>query len=177
MKKFISLFLLFSLLLPSVGTFIWFKFQQKEIRKEVKKQLIAGVNESELTLLIFSVQETQTLLTWKHDKEFSFEGIMYDIVKQKIENNTYYFWCWKDHKETSLYKKLDTLVASALGNDSSQQQKQIQIKLFNQTLIFNTSKTWKPTFFAFSPKSKIYNYFPIYKSLSPIPQVPPPLFV
>ena len=157
MKKFISLFLLFSLLLPSVGTFIWFKFQQKEIRKEVKKQLIAGVNESELTLLIFSKEETQTLLTWKHEMEFSFEGIMYDIVKQKIENNTYYFWCWKDHKETSLYKKLDTLVASALGNDSSQQQKQIQIKLFNQTLIFNTSKTWKPTFFAFSPKSKIYN--------------------
>ena len=177
MKKFISLFLLFSLLLPSVGTFIWFKFQQKEIRKEVKKQLIAGVNESELTLLIFSKEETQTLLTWKHEMEFSFEGIMYDIVKQKIENNTYYFWCWKDHKETSLYKKLDKLVASAFGNDSTQQQKQIQIKLFNQTLIFKPSEAWEPIIFALTPKSKIYYYNLIYNSLSPIPQVPPPLFV
>ncbi|MEZ4857500.1 MAG: hypothetical protein R2781_01665 [Flavobacteriaceae bacterium] len=177
MKRLIAFFLLLSFMAPIGGTLLWFNIEQKGLHKELKKRFIAGVQVNELTLFVLSEEEIKTKLDWKHSKEFTFDGVMYDIVKRKFENGSHYLWCWKDHKETQLYKKLEHLVATALGKNSQQNQKQCQLKLFYHTLFFKEITPWSPSYLMETISTKNNYFTQPYTSLKPIPNTPPPLFV
>jgi hypothetical protein len=87
------------------------------VKKEIKRKLIKGVNQEELVLLKFSIEDSKTKLKWKHAREFSFEGEMYDVVSTDIKSDSIFYRCWWDHEETALSKKLDRLLFFALGQD------------------------------------------------------------
>ena len=87
------------------------------VKKEIKRKLIKGVNQEELVLLKFSIEDSKTKLKWKHAREFSFEGEMYDVVSTEIKSDSIFYRCWWDHEETALSKKLDKLLFFALGQD------------------------------------------------------------
>lgn len=176
LKRILSIFLLTTLLFPVFGTLFLFKYQQKMLRREIKAQIVAGLDEEDLVLFVFSEKEKE-LLDWKHDKEFSFRGVMYDIVKQKNEHGNYYYWCWKDDKETTLHLKLEQLFANAYGKDSKNQQQKVQLNLFNKTLFIPVVENWKPIFSLVQIVPPNFHYFFSEKSLFLPPNSPPPLFV
>lgn len=94
---------------PVIVTFTWLHCQKTVIKKEVERQIIAGMDKDELVLLIFSKEEAQTRLRWEHSREFEYNDKMYDIVKTKTVGETVYYWCWYDHKETMLNRQLEKL--------------------------------------------------------------------
>lgn len=176
MKKAVSIFLLFSLLIPSAGTYLWFQYNRQQIRKEVKDQLISKLDISDLELLSFSKEERDEQLSWKHSKEFEYKGFMYDIVKQELVNETYYFWCWKDDQETLLNKKLEKLLTDLFGNDSPEHQKQQILRQFYTTVFQTKIDAWEPEL---QYSSKVENFSPYlddYTSLLISPNAPPPIF-
>lgn len=116
MKSVISILLISCLIFPLVGTYCFWEHERHLVRKSVKRRLIAGVESSELVLLKFSKEETQTKLRWKHSKEFEFNGQMYDIVETSFQDDSIFYRCWWDHAETALNKKLDKLLAEAWGH-------------------------------------------------------------
>ena len=78
-------------------------------KKEIEDHIAAGISKSDLVLLIFSTEETRTLLRWEHSREFEYKRQMYDIVETKSLGDTVYYWCRWDQKETKLNEQLREL--------------------------------------------------------------------
>lgn len=125
------------LITPVVTTFIFLQYQKKQIKREVKWRIIAGIDREELVLLKFTEKEKQTRLNWKHAREFEYSGEMYDIVETELKGDTIYYWCWWDHEETKLNKQLEELVSFACGNNAGTKENQKQLFKFFKSLCFS----------------------------------------
>jgi hypothetical protein len=69
---------------------------------------------------------------WKHSREFSYKGSMYDIVRtDTINQNTFLFYCVNDIQEKQLFANLDKMVSSCFSEQSKQKDKHID---FSQLL-------------------------------------------
>ncbi len=132
MKKIISFLLLLSFAIPFWGAVTVLQFQKAKTRKEVKKQIKAGLFPEELTLLVFSKTEAKGLLHWEHDKEFEFNGQMYDVVERGQSGDSVWFLSYWDHHETKIKKSLKDLISSnvksIIHNRASSATSFLQIK-------------------------------------------------
>lgn len=90
---------------PVIASFTWLYYQKAIIKREVKRQIIAGIDEDDLVLLKFSKEEAKTKLRWEHSKEFEYNRQMYDVVKTMTLGGMVYYWCWLDHEETKLNRR------------------------------------------------------------------------
>ncbi|MBI2280155.1 MAG: hypothetical protein HYU68_05650 [Bacteroidetes bacterium] len=134
MKKFYGIFLIIVMVTPFMGSYFWLKHHKKLIKKEVKKQMIAGMDKSELILLKFTKTETETKLDWKHSKEFEYNDQMFDVVEKETHGDTTSYLCWLDRAETKLNKRLRELVTLTLGNNAQNQNQQKQLTHFLKSL-------------------------------------------
>lgn len=140
--KIIGIFLFICLAAPIASTFTFLHYQKLKIRKEVKRQIIAGIDKEELVLLSFTEKESETLLRWKHSKEFEYNGKMYDIVEAENNGDTTDYWCWLDDHETKLYKQLDELLASVLGKDKKNKDRKSKLARFFKSLFSSEPQAW-----------------------------------
>jgi len=84
---------------PSLGTFGWLHYQKYAVRAEVKQMMInKGMAEEHLVVLQFTTEE-KALLNWEHDKEFEYQGQMYDVVDSYQVGDIFYYSCWPDMKK------------------------------------------------------------------------------
>ena len=176
LKKAVALFLFICLIVPFTGTFCWLHFQKSLVKKKLKTEIIAHLDQQELVFLKFSKAEKDTRLKWEHAKEFEYQGQMYDIVKSELTGDSVSYWCWPDHEETRLNRNLNKLVAMALGVDPQNKENQQHLMNFIKTLYHADRFQWSALPF---PE---LNLFPctctfVYASLCKSPPVPPPEFV
>lgn len=143
MKKFIGIFLLLCLIIPFTGTVSWLNYQKKKVRKQIKHNIIAGIDKDELVQLTFTIEETITKLNWKHSKEFEYNTQMYDIVEADTLGNTVIYLCWWDHQETKLNKELNKLLGIFLGNDNQNKETKTRFANFYKSLFNGKSDPWK----------------------------------
>lgn len=118
MKKILSILLIVFFITPFAGYYSYLNYQKYLVKKQVKKQIIAGIDKKNLVLLSFSVRESKNLLKWKHSKEFQFKGQMYDIVEKLQKNDSIFYWCWWDCEETGLNKELNQLTDLTMGRNT-----------------------------------------------------------
>ncbi len=107
---------------PLLSGYVAWKLQQRACRKAVKTMLIEGISDHELVLLVFHRDEAEHKLRFEEEHEFEYEGQMYDIVKSRQLNDSLYFWCWPDAKETALNKHFEEQWQMAWGS-SAQRRK------------------------------------------------------
>ncbi len=165
---------LFCLIVPVIATFTYLHYQKVMVRKEVKHQMIMGIEQADLVLLKFTKEESQANLSWKHSKEFEYQGQMYDIVKTETNSDTIYYWCWLDHAETKLSRKLDELITHVLGHSPQNQERQKKLLEFYKNLYCNSYTGLKEIFcqeangkeVCFESLSSVY-----YAPLNPPPQL------
>jgi hypothetical protein len=161
------------LLLPFSGTYIFFHLKEIQIKKDVNTFIHNNIEEKDIITLRFSAEEIRTKLTWKHSREFVFDGHMYDIVDQGREGNSYWYRCYRDHKETRLYKEKEKLIARALGNDPFQKKQNEKIRNLFKT-VFQLDD-FSRNDVIFNPSIIHYSLFVIHYSLiPPSPPTPPP---
>ena len=139
MKNILAILLISVILLPISGTYLFFHFKEIQIKKEVNEFIQNKIEEKDIITLRFSDKEIKTRLVWKHSREFIFEGNMYDIVDQGVDGNMTWYRCYRDHKETRLYKEKEKRIARAIGNDPAQKKQSERTKQ-----IFKTSFQIKP---------------------------------
>ena len=173
MKKLTSIILLLSLILPFVGTVSWLNYQKKKIKRQIKHEIIAGIDKSELVQFTFTKTQIKEELSWKHSKEFKYKNSMYDIVEADTTENTVTYWCWWDHKETVLNKQLNKLLANFLGNDKESKETKTRFSHFYQSLYLTKNTEWK----ALHRKVNVevsFSYKINYNSIYFPPLTPPP---
>lgn len=128
--------------MPFPGTYAWLYFQKYQTKKEIKRQLIAGLDKSELVLLKCSIRDAETKLRWEHSREFEYQGQMYDVVEKSFKKDSVYYWCWRDYAESELNRKLDRLVAGVWKKNPQHQEKERQLVRFLKTLYFSEIPDW-----------------------------------
>lgn len=135
MKQVFNIALCLCLLVPFLGTYSWLHVEKRQVKKEIKRQIIAGIDKDALVLLKFTARETETALRWHHSKEFEYQGEMYDIVDSEISGDSIFYWCWWDKAETALNKQLAQLVAQSTQQDPENTQQKQRLADFLKTLV------------------------------------------
>lgn len=114
-RKLTGIWFIMLLVLPFTAYFFWVKAETKSVRKQTKRAIIAGLSKDQLVYLKFSRKESKTILNWKHDHEFEFQGKMFDVVESGFTADSVFYWCWPDKQETHLNNQLKNLADIALG--------------------------------------------------------------
>lgn len=130
-----SVLLISFLIIPTLSTYFWLHYQKKEIKKEVKHQIMSGLSTKDLVELNFQLHEV-VHLQWKRPHEFEYKGRMYDIVYHKTEGLDLTYWCWLDKEETALNAKLDRFLNIALSGNRSRKSKEFELEIFLKTISF-----------------------------------------
>jgi hypothetical protein len=172
MKVVLSIILLFSVGVPFGGPFTLLEIQRHWIKKEVRENMIRGIDKSQLTFLRFSKTESKTVLRWKEPNEFEIDGEMYDVVYSQESSDSISYWCWQDRNETKINKKLNALTTQKTENSPLQQTQIKQIASFLSTLFFINRAIWQDR--SQSTESFASNNSSLYLSYIKSPPIPPP---
>lgn len=172
MRKIAAIILFACLTVPYLGT-VWLHYQKSVVRKEIKRQMIAGIDKEELVLLRFSIKESKNNLRWEHSDEFEYDGEMFDVVQSEMKGDSIFYRCWLDRKETKLNKQLDNIVTQAMecNQQHKEQQKRLAnfFKEFSHTIAFNRN-----TDLHLTEKSAELFLLSSYTSITFSPPDPPP---
>lgn len=144
MKRVYSLILLAILAFNIAGVYIVFKFQQSRIRREIKSQIKSGVSDEELHQFVFSEDELGAMDWVRRNKEFVYEGKMYDIVYTEKDGGRIHFYCINDEEEEVLFAQLDILVTKQFGEEAKNTASPASklIKLFNSLVYISPQNTF-----------------------------------
>lgn len=173
MKVSAVILLLFCLVAPFSGSYIFLHLKKKQIREEVNKIILKDLEEKDLIILKFTEEEALVNLKWKHAGEFEYRGHMYDIVYKSRDGEYIIYNCYKDHKETRLNREKDKLIAKSLNQDPFQKKQNERIKNYLTTLFQPEISKWninplEPSIIHYSLNITHYSLF------SDPPPSPPP---
>jgi hypothetical protein len=113
-NKIIPFLLAIVLLWQGLGSFVYFQFERRNIRKEIKTRLKAGVPKEDLVEFRFSSLEFKQL-EWRKSNEFVWESHFYDIIeKQNKSHDSVALKCISDKQEDKLFASLGMMVSSGL---------------------------------------------------------------
>lgn len=134
MRQVITVLFICSLSVPFLGVFGWLSVEKYKLRKKVKHTIMEHVSNDELVSFTFKISDTSKLLRWEHDREFEYEGEMYDVVRRVYNYDQVTYHLWWDSKETELNQKLDNLTAALMNNSPSKERSTQQLSLFVSNL-------------------------------------------
>lgn len=175
LRKLIAMALLLLLLLQLAGYFLIFTVQRFEIHHVIKQQLKAGIPEAELVLLKIprSLEEKPNPLFQRlHDREFRYSGVMYDIVRREAHEDTTWYYCLSDEKETQLFANLDEFVKREVSQPAKQQSRLAKLlNFFGGGFVHAANQS----FSAYAAEEMVAsNYFFKLKTWIDAPLTPPP---
>lgn len=105
--KIIVSFVFLSLLFMKIGGyFVFLTVQQNIFREEAKERILKLMPSDKITQFCFTEKQF-TEIEWKEsDKEFYFNGTLYDVVNTKVEGKNRKIYCISDEKETEIYAEI-----------------------------------------------------------------------
>jgi hypothetical protein len=120
LKKLLAASLLALIFTSQLGYYFIYTFQQHLIKERMEKELLSNIPESSLDLIM--AEQYGDKIVWEEkNKEFSIDGILYDVVNiKKVEGKTYLF-CINDKKEKELLDNLVKAVRSSNDNKGNKQ--------------------------------------------------------
>lgn len=134
MKRIITLLLLALLCYNYIGYYIIFYLQNEKAEKEFEQYINRGdYLEEELTLFKIPVnqysQSSQSNFN-RVEGDFKHNGKFYEMVKQRLKNDTIYIYCLDDEKQALLYANLEdhvrTHIVDSKGTKSNAEKKAFQ---------------------------------------------------
>lgn len=129
--KFIAHILLFAFFFVAVGTSLFFFWELSQARQSMKIQ----VSKYENTITLNFTKEEFAHIKWtEKEKEFCYQGRMYDVSSIHSGKNKVVIVCDFDKKETGLRKKLNDLFSNRSDKDFPVRQ---LVKVLSQKYLSN----------------------------------------
>ncbi len=104
MRKVISIILLTIFIINLEGSYILFRYQQLAVQKEIKAQIRLNLPDKSLTVIVIPLSGLPGLQWIRENKEFTYQGKLFDVVRTSVSENQTRFYCINDKKESQLIK-------------------------------------------------------------------------
>lgn len=154
-KTLLSLTLLFALLLKMGGFYAILSFEREEIREKVEQKIIKSLKKSELICIVANDKNFPKIQWKRSEKEFSFEGNLYDVVYSENTSGTTYYYCLSDKDETILEAKIDRLLKNQTEKLPFGNQSKLILHFLSEPLITCNKPTFNFNYFI-GEKSSIF---------------------
>ena len=142
MRSFYGYILLMSLTAPILTAVGWLAYHREMVREQLEHELYLTADESELVTLTFSVSDSKTQLEWEHDREFEYQGQMYDVVSSKSTTDSITYVVIWDRAETKIKAQLATLLDRSVQDDPEHQSTRQQLQSFLTSLFAEQLFEW-----------------------------------
>ncbi len=142
MKKLAVIAVLILFLVNTMGYFIIFRYNQYLIQQEMVSRIRCGANHEKTVILKILHPERQTQFRRIKKTEFIYFGKLYDVVTERKNGDTSFFYCIQDKKEEDLLA--DYSLYLRRNGDSSHKDNSILALVYNlisQALIQYPSMT------------------------------------
>lgn len=135
----------------SIGYLILY-FPARTLIKHISQELIKEnrIDQEKLIVLAFKISDLKSnkydLIWEKPDKEFRFEGDMYDVEKTYVDGDSVYYTCYCDHTENIL-EEIFALQFSDHKKDKTQNtaQRIVFISVYSEQLDDLNTKIYNQT--------------------------------
>ena len=118
-KKILAVAFLSILFTSQVGYYFIYTIHQYIIKEEIERELLAYIPDSSLE--VFVAEEFGDKIVWEEEnKEFSIEGVLYDVARIKKNDGKTFLYCINDKQEKQL---LDGLAKAVNANHGNKQEK------------------------------------------------------
>lgn len=94
----------------SVISVIVIQFLQFRQKEDMEVQVKSAIPENRLHQILITNGEEDKIEWFEKNKEFQYEGIMYDIVRQENQGSSIKYYCLTDIEETQLIETLEKLM-------------------------------------------------------------------
>jgi hypothetical protein len=119
LKKALAASLLAILFTSQVGYYFIYTIHQYIIKEEMEKEMLTRIPESSLEVIV--AEELGDKILWQEDnKEFSIDGVLYDVARIKKSEGKTFLYCINDKQEKQL---LDGLAKAVNANHGNKQEK------------------------------------------------------
>lgn len=176
-KKLLAIILGCLLVFYTFGYIIVHTYRIFEVKTKVWESIEKSTYNNHLTILVFSKDDLSAGTPgFKRidEKEFRYNGRMYDIVKEEMKNDSVYFYCIFDEKENLLISAFTLLIEKKHETDSSGRIASAAVFNFLADNNFTIQKIPQPevckTRLSFLSDNLFLNFFP------DIPTPPPQLY-
>ncbi|MGM0944376.1 MAG: hypothetical protein ACQEW9_04270 [Bacteroidota bacterium] len=144
-RKILGIVFLLALTAPLLLMFLVLKSQLLEVRQSVEEKFERGFEKDRILTFEFTPAEIKEKLRWEHDREFEYEGQMYDVLDRSEIDDLIYLTVYADHEETELKLKLAKLLEGDLEQNKEKNSRRSD---FHYTLFQSNSQSWvlNPTF-------------------------------
>lgn len=92
------------------------------VQKTFNERYERSSDKTDLIHFRFSFDDVE-LIRWEHDREFEYEGQMYDVIEECRDGDSLDLWCWRDHQETLLGIRIKTLFKRCAGPEDNPLQR------------------------------------------------------
>ena len=166
MKKVLASSLLAILFTSQVGYYFIYTIHQYIIKEQIEKELLANIPDSSLEII--NAEQFADKIEWNEKgKEFSLQGVLYDVVRIKSSGGKTFLYCINDKQEKQL---LDNLAKAVNANHGNKQEKNT-IKSFLSDLVC-MNEDQEPGFFS-NPSAYLSFTVTLVSSFEEI-NIPPP---
>jgi len=119
LKKVLASSLLAILVTSQVGYYFIYTIHQYIIKEGIEKELLANIPDSSLEVI--NAEQFADKIEWNEKgKEFSLDGVLYDVVRSKSSEGKTFLYCINDKQEKQL---LDNLAKAVNANHGNKQEK------------------------------------------------------
>lgn len=91
-------------------------------RFEAKEAAISAIESNTESFVCITVKTDNLTLGWNRSKEFLHNGIMYDVVSSKVNNDSIVFVCFQDINESWIKREVEKCISNFSGK-SGQKKK------------------------------------------------------
>jgi hypothetical protein len=124
------------------GFYAILSFEREEIREKVEQKLIKSLNKSELVCVVDNDKNSSKIEWERPEKEFRFEGNLYDVVYSENTLGITHYYCLSDKAETILEAKIDKLLENQTDKSPFGNQSKLILHFLSEPLITHHNSTF-----------------------------------
>ena len=124
------------------GFYAILAIEREEIREKIEQKIIKSLKKSDLICIVANDENLPKIIWERPEKEFHFEGSLYDVAYVETVLGVDYYYCLSDKDETILEAKIDKLLENQTDKFPLRNQSKRMLHFLSEPLL----KYNKPVF-------------------------------
>lgn len=173
MRKLVSIFLLALFLFASIGGITGMLLLQYRQKARMEAMIHSHSHHELVTRLLLSKNQLASLVWEKPDREFRYQGKMYDVIRSKRHpDGSIEYECYRDDKETAITDALIQHINPGHDSSSNDRNMAVQVFRFFSSLYYHPDIEISPA--ENKPMAPSFSYVNLYIPINPVSQDRPP---